>query len=220
MTLHKSRRSYFNMAALLAIFAVGFVGCDSLDSNEVAALEASSQRDNPRTSTATMYKFADQSEVGTSTLQRGADAVKLTIDTSELNPGYAYTVWWVVFDEPAYCTDSNCSSDDVSSAMGGGSNLPGLSIIGAADGSVVSSNGKAYYSGSLRKDDASLAMFGNGLDNPATAEIHYVIRSHGAAIPGLIEDQITTFNGGCEAGQPNEGECTNVQFAIHKAATN
>ena len=221
MTTNKSARSYFKMVTLMAVFAIGTVGCDTIDSNDTPSeLEERSQRNNPRVSAASIYNFSDKAEAGTSTLKRGADAITLSIATSELNPGYAYTVWWVVFDNPENCTDSDCGSDDVSGAMGGGANLPGVSILGAADGSVVNADGKANYYGSLRKNNASQAILGDGLDNPATAEIHYVIRSHGVAVPGLIEDQITTFNGGCETGQPNVGQCTNVQFAIHKAATN
>lgn len=222
MTAYKSRRSYFKMVTLIAFLAVGLVGCDSFDSNEtLSELEVQRQRNNPRTSTSPIYTFSDMSEVGTSTLKRGADAITLSIETTQLKPGYAYTVWWVVFDKPEFCSAPACGEDDVfEDAMAGGPNRMELSVIGAADGSVVPANGKATYTGSLKKYDTSLAIFGDGLDFSDTAEIHYVIRSHGAAIPGLIEEQITTFNGGCDPGQPNEGQCEDVQFAVHKAAIN
>ncbi len=213
-------QSFSSFLALVFVFtALVTSGCDSVNLDDSASqLEAQSQRSNPRLSTGTMYKFADNSEVGTSALRRGAEAIVLDIETTKLEPGYAYTVWWVVFDEPTACTDYDCGSDDVAAAMAGGPNLADLSIIGAADGSVIPASGNARYRGILEKNDASQAMFGDGLDNPATAEIHYVIRSHGPAIPGLIKEQTTTFNGGCLEGQANAGQCVNVQFAIHEAA--
>ncbi len=214
-------QSFSSLLALLFVFAALITtGCDSVNLDDSAPqLEAPSERNNPRLSTGAMYKFGDSREVGTSALRRGAEAIVLDIETSELEPGYAYTVWWVVFDEPTACTDYACGSDDVAAAMAGGPNLADLSIIGAADGSVVSNDGTARYRGMLEQNDATGAVFGNGLDNPATAEIHYVIRSHGPAIPGLIKEQTTTFNGGCLEGQANIGQCTNVQFAIHEAET-
>lgn len=212
-------QSFSSLLALVFVFAALITsGCDSVNLDDSAPeLEAPSERNNPRLSTASMYKFSDSREVGTSALRRGAEAVVLDIDTSELEPGYAYTVWWVVFDEPSACTDLSCGADDVAAAMAGGPNLADLSIIGAADGSVIPANGTARYRGMLEQNDDTGAVFGDGMDNPATAEIHYVIRSHGPAIPGLIKEQTTTFNGGCLEGQGNEGQCVNVQFAIHKA---
>jgi hypothetical protein len=68
-----------------------------------------------------------------------------------------------------------------------------------------------------------------GLLDPWVAEIHFVIRSHGAIIPGLVSEMISTFNGGCQhpgpgfpeplppaAGIPGPNTCTDMQFAEHK----
>ena len=217
MTTSKTQRPSFRIVTFFAMLALAFTACDSVDLEE-PGIEANAEYSNPRLSSSPIYTFADMSEVGSSTLKRGTDAVSLSIQTSNLEAGYTYTVWWVVFDKPELCSPPACGEDDVfEDAMAGGPNLMELTILGAADGSVVPDNGKAHYSGALRKFDASSAILGDGMDNPETAEIHYVIRSHGAAIPGLVEEQITTFNGGCNAGQPNEGQCADVQFAIHKA---
>jgi hypothetical protein len=42
------------------------------------------------------------------------------------------------------------------------------------------------------------------------AEVHYLIRTHGPVIPELLEDQLTTFEGGCEVNI-----CENVQAGGH-----
>lgn len=217
MTTSKTQRPSVRIVTLFTIFALAFAGCDSVNLDD-QTIEASAQYNNPRITSSPIYSFADMSEVGSSTLKRGADAVSLSIQTSNLEAGYTYTVWWVVFDKPELCSPPACGEDDVfEDAMVGGPNLMELTILGAADGSVIPESGDASYSGALRKYDASSAILGDGMDFPETAEIHYVIRSHGAAIPGLVEEQITTFNGGCNPGQPNEGECADVQFAVHKA---
>ncbi len=51
------------------------------------------------------------------------------------------------------------------------------------------------------------------------------LRTHGPAIPGMIDLQTTTMDGGCTSGFPSgpslhpdstvEGYCANVQVAIH-----
>ena len=206
--------------AVLGIFvAITVSGCDTHSLEEPGLSVESERAGNGRTSRNTMYTFTGLSPVGTTYLRRNNDAVAMIINTSELKENYAYTAWWVIFDRPEFCTPPGCSEDDIfEDALAGGPNKMEVSILGAADGSVVGADGHAYYRGKLAKDDARGSVFGDGLDNPRSAEIHFVIRSHGPAIPGLVRQQVTTFNGGCEPGQPNEGQCVDVQFAIHQAA--
>jgi hypothetical protein len=59
-----------------------------------------------------------------------------------------------------------------------------------------------------------------GLMDARKAEIHFVIRSHGPLIPGIIHEQISTFNAGCggfppELGTPGPNTCEDLQFAVH-----
>ena len=45
------------------------------------------------------------------TLQRKDDGVKVNIHTSNLIPGDAYTVWWVIWNDPSQCAggcDTGC----------------------------------------------------------------------------------------------------------------
>ncbi|MDQ3972803.1 MAG: hypothetical protein M3276_00350 [Actinomycetota bacterium] len=41
--------------------------------------------------------------------------------------------------------------------------------------------------------DHSDALLGPGLTNPMPAEIHAVVRTHGPVIPGMVDEQIHTF---------------------------
>ncbi len=52
-------------------------------------------------------------------------------------------------------------------------------------------------------------------ENGLIAEIHYVLRSHGSLIAGLVDVQISTFDGGCETN-----ECANQQAAGFPPAMN
>ena len=53
-------------------------------------------------------------------------------------------------------------------------------------------------------------MFGSGLLEAQGAEVHLILRTHGLPIPGWVDEQISTFEGGCEVNV-----CANQQFAIH-----
>ena len=43
------------------------------------------------------------------------------------------------------------------------------------------------------------------------------MRTHGEPIPGLVNEQLQSFNGGCNIGEPNEGLCDDVQAAVFLA---
>ncbi len=63
------------------------------------------------------------------------------------------------------------------------------------------------------------ALFGGGLQKPMSAEIHFVVRTHGPAIPGKVDSMLYTVNGGCEGAFPNP-PCSDVQFAVFKPPAN
>jgi len=96
--------------------------------------------------------------------------------------------------------------------------VPGPPTSTYAGGLVVGKNGKANFS--VNKS------VGEIFDNPLTAEIHLALRTHGPAIPGMIDEQTGTMDGGCTSGFPSgpglhpdsdvEGYCANIQVAIHE----
>lgn len=139
-------------------------------------------------------------------LERNEDGVELTLDT-DLPPG-AYTVWWVVFNNPEFCVDG-CGSDDFERPEVDASSF-------WATGEVVGDEGGITFNAQILEGElptgSDQVTLGDGLEDSFSAEIHPIVRTHGSVIPGLEEEQISTFNGGCP---PNE--CENVQFAVFPA---
>ena len=163
------------------------------------------------TSTTDVIRFDNNSVVGSSKLVRNQNGVTVTVNTSDLEPGSAQTVWWIVFNNPEECVDG-CNGADLSNPDVNGD------VIYAA-GNVVGGNGTSNFAAHLNEGDNDGSIFegafgfpGSGLIDAETAEIHLVVRSHGQAIPGMIDEQIHTFNGGCP---PND--CDDVQFSIHES---
>jgi hypothetical protein len=114
------------------------------------------------------------------TLKRGADGAKFNIHTSNLIPGDAYTVWWVIWNAPENC-ENGCGEDDVGRPGTGSSAF-------WATGKVIpdSTNGVANFQAKLDAGpDGPLGevLVPGGLTNVAGAEIHLVIQGHGQATP-------------------------------------
>jgi hypothetical protein len=134
-------------------------------------------------------------------------------------PGdHAYTVWWVVFNDPSGCV-AGCGLDDVLAAVGptANDNPANIGVFYAA-GHYVGVHGTGGFGASLREGDTSYCVpAGDGpfsaLCNPLvdahTADVHLVVRDHGPMIPGQLKAQISSFTGGCSAYA-----CANLQAAI------
>ena len=139
--------------------------------------------------------------VGHATLNRTQSGVRLQINTTGLQPGYAYTVWWIIFNNPAACAPAGCSGADLATPAV-------LASVMNATGGVAKANGGGKFTAFLPlgfihtnpSDEATDGAFnrqvrGAGLQNLWGAEIHAVIRSHGPS-NGKIK-QISTIGGYC-----------------------
>ena len=160
-------------------------------------------------STVPVHPFSDPSTDipgSSSTLVRTDNGVSMTLHTSGLDAG-AYTIWWVIFNDPSQCSGGECGEDDVLPPPGNVN--AGVSVV-FATGHVVGGSGKGNFGAALSVGDTSEALFGPGLTNPRGAEIHLIVRYHGELIPGKVDEQIHTLNGGCP---PNV--CGDVQVALH-----
>jgi hypothetical protein len=102
---------------------------------------------------------------GTVTLCVKADEVSGTVKTEHLQPGDAYTIWFVYFDDSSQCGDG-------SGVCGAGPNDLGgdnpLGVFGRFDSAMGPANGKVDFAGSVRGLHLSsgsqvwLLMFGHG----------------------------------------------------------
>jgi hypothetical protein len=145
-----------------------------------------------------------------SALVTDGSGASLTLHTTELVPGDAVTVWWVVFNAPRNCTHPEgpyrCGPGDLPPFGGDGSAQPSLLY---ATGHVIGGSGKADFGAHLAVGDTSGALFGPGLTNPLGADIHLVLHDHGPADPAIVNDEIHSF-GVCNP------ICTDVQFSVHE----
>ena len=210
-------------SALLAVFAFG------------NAISVGANAEGMDTET-TVHFFEDASEVkdGAAVLTRLKNGAAMRLSTVNLKPKDAVTVWWVVFNEPAMCSDNECGENDIFNLdadgdfilnddgsppiNGAGVEAAQISVL-RADGHVIDESGAARFSSRLPIGDTSEALFGGGLQKPMSAEIHFVVRTHGPAIPGKVDSMLYTVNGGCEGAFPNP-PCSDVQFAIFKPPEN
>jgi len=170
--------------------------------------------------------------VGSSTLNRKANGITVNFKCTGLTPGYAYTLWWVIWNNPDACAIPGVCLDTDFPAPGGGVNVVEVEVLFAA-GHVVGNNGKGNFSAHLKVDNTAgsvYELFGipsvGGLQSGNTkgAEVHAVLRSHGPAVPGLINEQIDSYDGGCDnpfafppfSETPDEvGECGDIYAAIY-----
>ncbi len=146
---------------------------------------------------------SNQVQGASSTLVRTNNGITMTIHTSELEEGAAYTCWWVIFNNPENCV-GGCDQDDLFRA---GVNA---SVLWAT-GHVIGNNGVGNFAANLGEGKPKgQVLLGPGLQDAEGAEAHFFVRTHGQPIPSQIVAQRTIPNGGCP---PNT--CDNQQFGIH-----
>ena len=140
-----------------------------------------------------------------SELIRGKDGVFVSLTTKNLMPGWVYTAWAGIFNNPEECATHPCSGADFANPAVQGSRVN-------LGGRIIGMDGSATYGSFAGIGDTTSAFDGPGLLDPKHAEIHTVVRSHGPALMGMaLADQLSKFNGGCP---PNT--CVNVQVAVHQ----
>lgn len=195
-------------AAVAALFLI--VACDAAPTSPNAppiSLSAASQ-----TTTDVLHfppSMPTLVEGASATLVRTKNGLTVNVRTAELQPGNAYTLWWIIFDAPEGCAagPGNCTLSDIFAP----GNPADATIFGPAAATLAGGTGKATFAGHVKPgDEPNFIDLGDGsLDDPLTAEVAFVVRNHGPALPGLVDEQLSTFNGGCP---PNN--CMNVQFGI------
>ena len=192
----------------------------------LAAYGSVSARSNAAVSdTVAVFDFQDHGGVivmnpqtrGTSDLVRTVDGLAMNIDTTDLAVG-AYTIWWVIFNSPAGCSDGECGENDV---------LPpnvnpdaDVSVLWATGG-IVGPDRMGHFSGRLGVgvDGApGVVLWGDGVTNPIAAEVHIIVRYHGPASfddPAVLGLEITTVGESCSGDDTAGFPCYEPQAAIH-----
>jgi hypothetical protein len=159
------------------------------DSPEVAQVY---QRDVETHPSQGEVKVVNDAKATLMTTEAGAFA---SLATRELTPGNAYTLWWVVINEPTACETSPCKPPDVLQR----SNIT-RADVGYADGVIAGKDGTGWFVSHLPVGTLRQAWFGTGFDNPQGAEIHLVINDHGPLLPDLAPSMLSSYRGGCTDG--------------------
>lgn len=124
-------------------------------------------------------------------LVRRPDGVSFSIRTSGLRPGHAYTVWFVVINNPAACAASPCSGPDIVL------NPATDSQVTYGAGHIGGGSGRGGFAGAFAAGPIEGWLPGGGLWDPMTAEIQLVINDHGAKLTSHMPEMIQTYRAGC-----------------------
>jgi hypothetical protein len=165
-----------------------------------------------------LHVFNTDIEVdGATTLVRdlAKKVITATVSTGALEPDWAYSIWWAVFNYPQFCvTPGECGVGDLE-VNGGDPRVKASVFWGGgmlADGTGSANTVIRLVPGKTNRE--LFAMSKNwGLQNLRGAELHVVLRSHGlAGIAGPVSKQVGTANEAC----PDSG-CVNAFASIHRA---
>jgi hypothetical protein len=190
----RARRVLFSIIA-------GCVAC------AIGAVEAAERR-TFQAANIFIFGFPEATMPGAATLYRSREALEMRIAASNLPFQSSNTVWWVVFNNPSACV-GGCDEDDLS--------RPAVraSVVYAAGfvtGVTETTNLTARLEAGALPSNLDVEQ-GSGLEpgKGFAAEVHLVIRTHGGTLPGLVTQQISSFNGGCNAA------CVNILAAVFPA---
>lgn len=134
---------------------------------------------------------------GAQAFLRATDAgASVTVQTRDLEPGHAYTLWYVFINNPEACASSPCSAGDFFLH-------PDVDAqVGHGAGTVAGSSGRATFSAHLTVGPVEGWLPDRELKDPRTAEFHFVVNSHGPQLAEFMPDMIHTYRGGSSDGSP------------------
>ena len=172
----------------------------------VVALPAQAEPAKRTVSPVTLFMSTTVVPDAWSAVVRNDNGIAATLHTSGLAPGSAATMWWVFFNNPSACV-GECDMPDLFNPIVQAS-------VQYAAGHVIGGEGTADYGAYITEGDtsgcAAPSLPCNGLIDSRAALVHLIVRSHGQALPGAIDEQISSFNGGCNP------ICENVQASVHQ----
>jgi hypothetical protein len=141
---------------------------------------------------------------GAGTLLRDETSVELRAEFSELDPNAAYTLWWIIFNNPEECTMGTaptlCGEGDLNPDRDGEGVNPVDRGVRNASGFITGDAGTANTRAKLREGPSptgpAMAGFGQ-LNDSVGAEIHIVVQTHGAPLAGSVDQQMTVPGAAC-----------------------
>lgn len=146
----------------------------------------------------------DMAVAGAGTLLRDNNSIDLRVQMTGLDTNSAYTLWWIIFNNPEECTTGTapalCGSGDLNPDRDGdGINPVDRGVLNAA-AFITGVDGTANVVGRLNEGPPptgpAAAGFGQ-LNDSVGAEIHIVIQTHGTPLVGSVMDQMTIPGAAC-----------------------
>ena len=152
---------------------------------------------------ATVHAFGDLPDLDpagddyrSSKLVRTGSGISWRIKTDSLTPGDVVTIWYVIFNHPGVCANSDAQEGARCAGSDLGNPDVDASVMWAA-GTIVGGAGTAGWGGHLSVGELNSPHpgfdNGQGLDHPRGAEVHLVVETHGPARPGYIAEQLHGF---------------------------
>lgn len=149
-----------------------------------------------------------------SVLMRNDNGVAVRVHSRALATG-AYTMWWVIFNNPEHCAvPFACGENDFPFPPFNGNPAVAVSIQFATGFIVPSNNGKVRADAGLATGEVTKNLLPMTLQKPMSAEIHVVLRTHGAVDLDNVHLQISEFDDGSAQCVT---DCLDLQAAVHPA---
>ena len=158
-----------------------------------------------------MNRFADFSPIANTVaaIERYRSFHEIALWTRELTPGNVVVLEYIVYNAPENCTNptpwGRCSVPD---SMNPATESSAIWVRGRV---VRSSGTLAVYDWIGVGEDGAPGeiAWGPGLTDVQGAEVHFLVFDKGKPIAGRLEEQLTTFQGGCDVNV-----CQPLQFGI------
>ena len=132
---------------------------------------------------------------GAGTLTRHDNSVHLRVSATGFDATAVYSAWYIIFNKPENCADNTpggCLGSDI------GNPAVKAAVLNAG-GFVSGADGSGYFSGTLEtgKAPSGMCCFGK-LMSGTKAEIHVLLLTHGAPVPGTVNAHMSTPAGGTD----------------------
>ena len=141
---------------------------------------------------------------GAGTLLRDENSVELRAAFAGLDANAAYTLWWIIFNNPEECTTGTtpalCGEGDLNPDRDGEGVNPVDRGVRNASGFITGMGGTANTRSKLNEGafptGPAVAGFGQ-LNDSVGAEIHIVVQTHGSPLAGSADQQMTIPGAAC-----------------------
>jgi hypothetical protein len=137
------------------------------------------------------------------TQQRGYYSITAQLHSTGLTPGHRYTLWWVIYNNPASCVEG-CGADDLAGALTG-TNPAGIgvqyggSFVAAANGRLAAGTRILEHAVVGCQDSAPYKALCNPLIDAAVAEATVFLQDHGPALDEPPVAAASAFAAGCKS---------------------